>query len=90
MTREEPAMHEEIRVNTIAQEEQGIWDLAYQAYSVTLPEADKQSAREQFIARDLLTAEELDVMGQHLAAGLALQRRSSQRASSRPVPRAGS
>ena len=74
-------MHEEIRVNTIAQEEQGIWDLVHQAYSATLPEAETRAAREQFIVRELLTADELDVMGQHLAAGLALQRRSSQRAS---------
>lgn len=74
-------MNEETRVNTIAQEEQRIWDLVHRAYSVTLPEAETLAAREQFIARELLTADELDVMGQHLAAGLALQRRSSQRAS---------
>lgn len=66
---------------TIEQEERVLWDLAHQVYSETSSDAERQAARDQFIQRELLTADELDVMGLTLAAGLAVQRQSSLRAS---------
>jgi hypothetical protein len=74
-------MNQDPLATTIAKEEHLIWDLAHQAYSETSSDEERQIARDQFIRRELLSAEELDVMGLTLAAGLALQRQSSQRGS---------
>jgi len=71
----------ETLASTIEQEERVLWDLANQVYSETSSDADRQAARDQFIHRELLTADELDVMGLTLAAGLAVQRQSSLRSS---------
>lgn len=77
-------MKQETLAVTTEQDEHVIWDLAHQAYSETSSDEERQAARDQFIHRELLTADELDVMGLTLAAGLALQRQGSQRSS---VPR---
>jgi len=74
-------MNGETLAPTIEQEERVLWDLAEQVYSETSSDADRQAARDQFIQRELLTADELDVMGLTLAAGLAVQRQSSLRSS---------
>jgi hypothetical protein len=65
----------------IDREAQGLWDLAHQVYAETSSAAARQAARDEFIERELLTAEELDGMGLTLAAGLAVQRQSSLRSS---------
>jgi hypothetical protein len=79
--RQEDFVNRDTLAGTIDQDERVLWDLAQQVYSETSSEADRQAARDQFIQRELLTADELDVMGMTLAAGLALQRQSSQRSS---------
>ncbi len=79
--RQEDFVNRETLAETTDQDERVLWDLAHQVYSETSSDADRQAARDQFIRRELLTAEELDVMGLTLAAGLALQRQSSQRSS---------
>ena len=66
---------------TIDQEERVLCDLAQKVYSETSSDAERQAARDQFIQRELLTADELDVMGLTLAAGLAVQRQSRLRSS---------
>lgn len=76
---QEDFMNQASRATTIAKEEHQIWELAHQAYSETSSDEDRQTARDQFIHRELLTEAELDVMGLTLAAGLALQRQSSHR-----------
>lgn len=78
---QEDFVNRDTLAETIDQDERVLWDLAHQVYSETSSDADRQAARDQFIDRQLLTAEELDVMGLTLAAGLALQRQSSQRSS---------
>ena len=72
-------MNQDTLPTTIDTDDQVIWDLAHQAYSETASDEDRQAARDQFIDRELLSEDELDVMGMTLAAGLALQRQSSQR-----------
>ncbi len=79
--RQEDFVNTDTLTGTIDQEERVLWDLAHQVYSETSSDADRQAARDQFIHRELLTADELDVMGLTLAAGLAVQRQSSQRSS---------
>jgi hypothetical protein len=71
----------ETLAETNDQDERVLWELAHQVYSETSSDAERQAARDQFIHLELLTADELDVMGLTLAAGLALQRQSSQRSS---------
>ncbi len=72
-------MNQDTLVTTMDTDEQVIWDLAHQAYSETSSDEDRQAARDQFIHRELLSEDELDVMGITLAAGLALQRQASLR-----------
>jgi hypothetical protein len=79
--RQEDLVNRDTLAETTDQDERVLWDLAHQVYSETSSDADRQAARDQFIDRELLTADELDVMGLTLAAGLAVQRQSSRRAS---------
>ena len=82
-------MHQDPLATTMAMEDHLIWDLAHRAYSDASSDEERQIARDQFILRELLTEEELAVMGLTLAAGLALQRQASQRISGSRVSRHG-
>ena len=79
VTHREDVVSRDTLSGTIELDERVVWELAHQAYSETASDAEREAARDQFIHRELLTADELDVMGMTLAAGLALQRQSSQR-----------